>query len=382
MTTLTGTLVAGRRSGRGSVTFGRDVESLAFEPGGEGGSPRGPYLLPGYIDVHVHGGGGADTMDGAEAVRTVAGFHLRHGTTSLLPTTITNPLERVFAALAGVAEVRAEQQHAGAERAPGAPFAEVLGAHLEGPFISPQRLGAQPPWAIVPAAELVARLVSLGEIRLVTLAPEVEGAVTAAAAFSRAGCRVSVGHTNASYAQVSELAAAVRAESGVLGFTHLYNAMSQLAGREPGAVGAALADQHAYAEVIFDGHHVHPASFRAAAAAKPGRLLLVTDAMRAAGMPDGRSELGGQPVNVADGVARLDDGTLAGSVLTMDVALRNAVAAGVDLATASAMASGVPAAYLGLADRGVLEVGKRADVLVLGDDLEVLEVYLAGDRVV
>ncbi len=386
MTTLSGTLVAGPRSGRGSVTFGRVIESLAFEPVSER-APGGPYLLPGYIDVHVHGGGGADTMDGAEAVRALAAFHLRHGTTSLLPTTITNPLDRVLDALAGVAEVVAEQRRGDAESAaPDSgrrrPAAAVLGANLEGPFISPQRLGAQPPFALVPDDEVVARLLEVGVIRLVTLAPEIERAAAVGAAFARAGCRVSVGHTNSRHAEVSELATAVAAAGGVLGFTHLYNAMTQLTGREPGAVGAALADPQAYAEVILDGHHVHRASFLAAAAAKPSRLLLVTDAIRAAGMPEGRSELGGQSVTVSAGAARLDDGTLAGSVLTMDVAVRNAVAAGVDLATASAMASGVPAAYLGLADRGVLEVGRRADLLVLGDDLEVLEVYQAGDRVV
>lgn len=381
MTILTGTLVTREGLRRGSLTFGSHIERL--EPDGDhagrhGEPPGGPYLLPGYIDVHVHGGGGADTMDGADGVRALARFHLQHGTTALLPTTITNPIDDVIAALAGVAEVQAEQTRGQA----GEPAAAVLGAHLEGPFISPRRLGAQPAWTVLPDRELVARLAATAAIRLVTLAPEIEGAAAAARQFAAGGSRVSIGHTEATFAHVRSVAEPVRDAGGLLGFTHLYNAMSQLTGREPGAVGAALSDAEAFAEIIYDGYHVHEASFLAAAAAKPGRLMLITDAMRAAGLPDGESELGGQPVFVAAGAARLADGTLAGSVLTMDQAVRNAVASGVDLVTASAMASAVPAAYLGDDERGVLEVDRRADVVVLDDDLRVVEVYLGGERAV
>lgn len=376
MTTLVGTIVANGRLSRGRLSFGSHIEQLKVD-GERPARVIGPYLLPGFIDVHVHGGGGGDTMDGPEGIRTLARFHARHGTTALLPTTITNPLEDVFAALSAVAAVKAEQARGESEG-----MASVLGAHLEGPFISPRRLGAQPPCTVLPDRDLIARMTSLVDIRVVTLAPEIEGGVAAAAQFAAAGTRVSLGHTEARHADVRAVATAVEDVGGVLGFTHLYNAMSQLTGREPGAVGSALADQAAFAEVIYDGFHVHEASFLAAAAAKPGKLLLITDAIRAAGQPDGQSELGGQPVFVKEGAARLQDGTLAGSVLTMDRALRNAVASGVDLATASAMASSVPAAYLGDSQRGTLEVGKRADVLVLDDQLNVVEVYVGGERVV
>ncbi len=381
MTILTGTLVMREGLRRGSLRFGSHIERLEWDrddTGRHGALPGGPYLLPGYIDVHVHGGGGADTMDGAVGVRALARFHLRHGTTALLPTTITNPVDDVLAALAGVAEVQAEQSGSRA----GEPAAAVLGAHLEGPFINPRRLGAQPAWTVLPDSDLIARLAAAADIRLVTLAPEIEGAVAAARQFAAGGTRVSIGHTEATFAHVRSVAERVRDAGGSLGFTHLYNAMSQLTGREPGAVGAALSDPEAYAEIIYDGYHVHEASFVAAAAAKPGRLLLITDAMRAAGLPDGESELGGQPVFVAAGAARLGDGTLAGSVLTMDQAVRNAVASGVDLVAASAMASAVPAAYLGDDERGALEVGRRADIVVLDDDLRVVEVYLGGERAV
>lgn len=173
----------------------------------------------------------------------------------------------------------------------------------------------------------------------------------------------------------------VRAAGGTVGYTHLFNAMTQLVGRDPGAVGAALADGEAFAELILDLHHVHPTAFRAALAAKPGRLHLVTDAIRACGAGDGESELGGATVRVEGGAVRLPDGTLAGSVLTLDRAVRNAVSLGVPLRVASRLASAVPAAYLGLADRGELAVGKRADVVVLDEALEVQDVVVGGRRV-
>ncbi len=329
----------------------------------------GPFIVPGFIDTHVHGGDGSDTMDGQQGVRTLARFHLRHGTTTLYPTTITNPWETVIRALDGVAAVQAS-------RDPELP--SIPGAHLEGPFISPKRLGAQPPHTVSPTSKRIETLLELDVVRLVTLAPEIPHAVDAATRFAQAGVRVSVGHSAASYDSTWRLVEAVRAVGGTVGFTHLYNAMSGLTGREPGVVGAALSDHDNFAELILDNHHVHPASARAALAAKSGHLHLITDAIRACGTPVGRSELGGQPVTVSGGVARLIDGTLAGSLLTLDQALRNAIDLGLELWQVSQLLSGVPARYLGLDDRGEIAVGKRADLVILDDRLEVLEVYVAG----
>ena len=260
-----------------------------------------PLIVPGFIDTHVHGGAGGDTMDGPDGVVRLATFHRSHGTTTILPTTMTNPFDRVLAALRGVATVLDEvaRDRDLLERLPA-----VHGAHLEGPFISPDRLGAQPPNAVHPSPELVAEALATGVVRVVTLAPEVEGAVEAAGAFAVAGTRVSIGHTVAGHADVAAVAAAVRSHGGTLGFTHLYNAMPGLGSREPGVVGAAFADASAFAEVILDLHHVHAVSFMAAVAAKPGRLHLITDAIRAAGSGDGASELGGQSVVVAGGELR------------------------------------------------------------------------------
>lgn len=382
---ITGTLLLDNGLARGVVEF--DDQITKIEQHGEitgfhDNSASAPFITPGYIDVHVHGGGGGDTMDGPDGVLAMAAFHLEHGTTSILPTTMTNPWSAVLRGLDGVKTVIADQAAAGNEefRPAGRALPIILGAHLEGPFISPRKLGAQPAHTLLPTADLVDEIVALDVVRVVTMAPEVKHAIAGATAFARAGSRVSVGHTVASFEQADGFMDAVWLAGGEVGFTHLYNAMSQLGSREPGVVGAALARSRAYAEVIFDLHHVHPASFLAAHAAKRGRLLLVTDAIRAAGTGDASSELGGSPVFVEDGAARLADGTLAGSVLTMDQAVRNAVGAGLELHEAVNLASSAPAEYLGLHDRGRLQVGRRADLVLLDANLHVDEVYVAGRR--
>ncbi len=333
-------------------------------------APTDRLLLPGFVDVHVHGGGGGDTMDGPEGVRTLARFHGAHGTTTLLPTTITNPWPQVMAALRGVREVRG----------PGLP--DLPGVHLEGPFINPERLGAQPPFTVLPTPDRVDEVLEVDVVRVVTLAPELPGGLEAAERFARAGVRVSLGHTAADYDQALAALQVVRAAGGELGGTHLFNAMGGLTSREPGVAGALLAHPEAWAELILDGHHVHAGSFLTAFHAKPERLLLITDATRAAGMPDGTYDLGGQPTYVRNGAARLASGGLAGSVLTLDVALRNAVAAGLSLPEASRLVSLHPARYVGLTDRGALGPGLRADVVALDRDLRVQDVWVAGERLV
>ena len=394
MNRIRGTLVLPEGLVPGEIAFDDRIREILRE--GEAGSSRSPsgaddgtefaegappypgtpLILPGFIDVHVHGGGGGDAMDGPEGVRTMTAFHGRHGTTTIFPTTITNPFERVLEALRGIREVMGERETDGAP-----PRADIAGAHLEGPFISPDRLGAQPPYAVRATPERVDAVLEPDVVRLVTLAPEIDGASVAASRFATAGTRVSVGHTRATYEGVAELLERVASAGGTAGFTHLYNAMGGLEGRVPGIVGAALASGKAWAELILDLHHVHPASARAAWAAKGEKLLLVTDAIRAAGLPEGETELGGQPVTVSGGAARLADGTLAGSVLTLDAAVRNSVAIGMSLDRASWAASGAPAAYMGLRDRGTLTEGLRADLVLLDAELSVQAVYVAGREV-
>ena len=367
MTRLSGQLVTPQGMRVGGLEFGSHITDITDANGADD-----LYILPGFIDTHVHGGGGGDTMDGAEGVRTLARFHVQHGTTTLYPTTITNPWEKIIGALRGVKEVQAEADWA---------LPDLPGVHLEGPFISPERLGAQPPLTRLPKSEDLDELLAYGVIRLVTLAPEIMNTTEAAKRFVTSNVRISVGHTVASYEAVRTFAETVRSAGGTVGFTHLYNAMGGLTGREPGIVGAAFADPDAYSELILDLHHVHPGGFLAALQAKPDRLHLMTDCIRAGGLGDGETELGGQQVKVQNGAATLPDGTIAGSTLTLDRALQNAVSLGVGLGQVSRMLSGIPAQYMGLNDRGNLSVGKRADLVVLDRDLQLQAVYVAGRQV-
>ncbi len=325
-----------------------------------------PILLPGFIDLHVHGGGGADTMEGGGAIDTIARLHARHGTTALLATTMTAPAAEIEAALRALAP-------ACHTRRPGA--ARVLGVHLEGPYISPDKLGAQPDFAVLPSAAVILALATLAPIRVVTLAPELVGALDTVAALVAAGIRVQIGHSAARYED-----ACAALDRGASGFTHLFNAMSALHQRAPGVVGAALAHA-AQAELIPDLLHVHLGAIRAALRAIPG-LYCVTDATAAAGMPDGDYALGRHRVSKCAGAVRLADGTLAGSTLTMDQALRNLVfALGLPLVDAVQRTATHAARYLGVGDRGVIEAGAWADIVVLDRGLHLREVIVEGEAV-
>ncbi len=344
----------------------RAVEGCPCDEAAARGAQR--LLLPGFIDLHVHGGGGADTMEAGAAVPTMARLHAQHGTTALLATTMTAPMGEIEAALRALAPHCAQRPEGGAR---------VLGVHLEGPYISPERLGAQPAHARPGLLQDVRALQAIAPIRLLTLAPEVEGHLALIPALVAQGIRVQIGHTQASYEHSREALAA-----GASSFSHLFNAMSGLHHRAPGAVGAALA--HAQqAEVIPDLLHVHPGAIQVALRAIPG-LYAVTDATAAAGMPDGAYRLGRQTVHKCLGGVRLPDGTLAGSALTMDQALRNLVAIGLPLSLASALCSARPARYLGLhgpnTHRGELVPGAYADLVEVDPaTLEVRRVWVEGE---
>jgi N-acetylglucosamine-6-phosphate deacetylase len=325
-----------------------------------------PIVAPGFIDLHVHGGGGADTMQGGTAIDTIARTHARRGTTALLATTMTAPRAEIEAALDALAP-------ACSERAKGA--ARVLGVHLEGPYISAAKLGAQPDFTQAPSAAEILALARRAPIRVVTLAPELPGALEAVAALAAAGLRVQIGHSAGTYED-----ACAALDRGASGFTHLFNAMSGLHHRAPGVAGAALA-RAAHAELIPDLLHVHAGAIRAALRAIPG-LYCVTDSTAAAGMPDGDYALGRHRVRKCAGAVRLADGTLAGSTLTMDQALRNLVfALGLPLADASRRVSTHAARYLGLADRGTIAVGASADLVVLDARLRLTRVVIEGEAI-
>jgi N-acetylglucosamine-6-phosphate deacetylase len=332
---------------------------------GEARDDAHSFVLPGFIDSHVHGGGGCDTMQGGDAIDTIARIHVRHGTTSLLATTMTappGPMQFAMTALGSACRVRT----------PGA--ARVLGVHLEGPYINPGKLGAQPDDVRPASLSEVLALHALARIALITLAPEMPGNLDIIAALRKAGFRVQIGHTLGSYED--GVAALAR---GASGFTHLFNAMSGMHHRTPGIVGAALAHAR-HAEIIPDLLHVHPGALRVALRAIPG-LFCVTDSTAAAGMPDGEYRLGSHRVTKCMGGVRLDDGTLAGSTLTMDQALRNLVTLGLSLREASLRVSTHAADYLGIADRGRLDVACHADLVVVDRDLCLQRVIVEGEDI-
>lgn len=349
--------------GRLSMSQGR-ITAIEGDPVDAGAAKKQdqPMILPGFIDTHVHGGDGFDIMQGGQAAQAVARCHARHGTTSLLATTMTAPLTDIEAALRDLAPACAQRPLNGAR---------VLGVHLEGPYINPEKLGAQPAHAAPLLLEQVLRLHTLAPLVLITLAPELPGHLASIAALRKAGFVVQLGHSNGNY---EEGLAAL--EQGATGFTHLFNAMTGLHHRAPGMVGAALAHAH-YAEIIPDLLHVHPGAIRTALRAIPG-LFCVTDSTSATGMPDGEYQLGRHRVFKCMGGVRLADGVLAGSALTMDQALRNLISLGLSLEEASRRVSTHAADFLGRPDLGRLHVGASADLVVLDQALELQRVFIEG----
>jgi N-acetylglucosamine-6-phosphate deacetylase len=322
-------------------------------------------VVPGFVDLHCHGGGGHTFTTGDVAsARAAAAFHLGHGTTTMLASLVSSPFELMRDATAAYRTLVDD--------------GVLAGVHFEGPYLSGVRCGAQnPAFLRDPSIAELSELVKLGAgaVRMVTVAPELPGALEAIAFLREHGVVAAIGHTDASYEQ-TEAGIAAGATVG----THVFNGMRPPHHREPGPV-VGLLSSTAVCELIADNIHLHPGMLAfAARAAGPDRAALVTDAMDATGMPDGTYDLGGQEVVVADRVARLTrNGSIAGSTLTMDEALRNAVAAGLPLTDAAAMAATTPARVLGLDDQvGALEAGLRADLLVLSPDLKIKRIMRAG----
>lgn len=332
----------------------------------------GGLLTPGFIDLHGHGGGGASFDDGPGAIGRALAVHRAHGTTRSVLSLVANPVGALERSLTVIADL--------AERDP-----LVLGSHLEGPFLAPSRKGAHnPDFLSAPSPAAVERLVAAarGTLRQVTLAPELPGALDAIGALTAAGAVVAVGHTEA-----DEALARAAFDRGARLLTHAFNAMPGIGHREPGPVVAAIRDERVTAELILDGVHVHPDVARLLLDAAPGRVALITDAMAAAGAADGAYRLGSLDVAVTDGVARVvlpdgSPGSIAGSTLTLDLALRAATKrAGMSLAAAVAALTWVPARALGLDDHlGRLAPGYAADAVLLSGAGEVRAVWGAGRR--
>ena len=361
------------------VTGGRITEVGSWPPPGRPDIELSTgFLVPGLVDLQVNGYfgvelGDADPAGWAEVVRRLP----ETGATAFLPTFITSPIDQIVAALRATAGFAPAMTEPG--RGPAG--ARVLGVHLEGPFIAPSRRGAHNlDWIIKPDPKAIGALLTAGAglIRVVTLAPEVDGAMAAIEQLTAAGVIVSVGHSDATAGQV-----AAAATAGARLVTHLFNAQRPMHHREPGVVGQALTDGRLASGLIADLHHVAGPVAGLAFRAAPERIFLVTDAAASAGMSRGRYVLGGEPINVsgADGTPPVRaDGTLAGSALRMDAAIANMVAVGIGLPDAVAAATRIPADLIGRPDLGRIEVTAAADLTWLNDDLRTAATWVAGDR--
>lgn len=329
--------------------------------------------VPGFVDLHIHGAGGHDVMEGnSAALNSVTRKVSEYGTTSIVATTVTASTDETLRAAEGIAAYIAHQ-HESEE-----PHAEILGIHFEGPFISKLRRGVHPAeWIQLPSAETLSRFLkaAAGNARILTIAPEVLGAAPCIDAAREAGLVVSIGHTDATYEQAR--AAMAR---GAHSATHVYNAMRPFTHRDPGVIGAVLTSPEINAELIADGVHVEEAAMKLLLMAKgAAHVTLVSDGLSATGMPDGKYTLGGFEVTVSGGVCRNAEGVLAGSTLTLDRALRNIVALGISLPDAVRMLTLNPATLLGIEfKKGSLRVGADADILLLDDGLRVTNVWARG----
>lgn len=334
---------------------------------------QGQVVIPGMIDIHIHGTSGADVMDGEIAsLETIVKALPQEGTTAFLATTMTQSDDNISKALKNTANFIKNYQKPGQS--------EILGVHLEGPFINPSMAGAQPvPYIILPDIPLFERWQKLaeGSIKLVTMAPEQKGGLEFIRYLKQSGVVISIGHSDARFTDVKK-----SVEAGVTQVTHLYNQMKGMHHREPGVVGAALLLEDLYAELIVDGIHVCPEMIQLAYRNKQSeKLILITDAMRAKCLKNGEYDLGGQLVSVQDGMAVLQNGALAGSVLKLNDAMKNMLhyCNECNLVDVIKMTSTNPAKQLNISDRkGSIRVGKDADLVVLSKEYDVLMTFCRG----
>lgn len=347
--------------------------SLSVPAGAQEIVARDKLAAPGFIDVHIHGAGGHDVMEGTEAALDAVSSTIgKHGTTAFVATTVTADPEAICRSSEEIAH------YIGVQHGRSRPGAEVLGIHFEGPFISQVRRGVHPPqWIKLPSAELLEKFVAAaqGNALMLTIAPELLGAIPCIDAARKAGIVVGIGHTDATYEQ-----ARVALMHGAHHAIHTYNAMRPFSHRDAGVIGAVLTSPEISAELIADGVHVDETAMRLLLQAKgAGGVILITDGISATGMPDGKYVLGGFEVTVSGGVCRNAEGKLAGSTLTLDRALRNIVRLGASPGDALQMLTLNPAKLLGIEHKkGVLRANADADIVLLTEGLEITQVFTRG----
>ena len=329
---------------------------------------KGQYLSPGFIDIHNHGNSGCDFMDATEeSIENISKFHMRNGVTSFLGTIITGSYENMINAAKNMTEYKDN-------------YSQLLGIHLEGPFFSLNKKGAQPEEYIKETdMSFIKKMIDIcgNKLKMISIAPEKEGALEIISYLKTKNIIVSMAHSNATYDEAIK-----GINSGATIATHLYNGMRSFAHREPGIIGASLTDDRVFCEIIYDRIHLHDAAVEIALKMKTKeKLILVSDAMRAAGLNDGTYELGGQSVAVKEGAARLKDGSLAGSTLNLRTAVYNMVKyLDVLICDAVRMASLTPAAAINMDNKkGSIEIGKDADLILFDDDINIKSVAIAGN---
>ena len=330
---------------------------------------EGLIVAPGLIDIHTHGAMGSDTMDATpEALETMSTHFGRHGVTSFYATTVTNPKEAILAALDTIRDCSS------------LPSANMLGAHVEGPYINIERKGAQnPDFFRPPQPEEYAQWFNSGVVKLITIAPELEGMDQFIIECTERNIELAIGHSSATYEQVIHAA-----DLGARQATHLFNGMKGLHHREPGTAGGILADNRIYAQMIVDGIHLHPAIVKLAVQIKGiGRSILISDSMRATGLENGVYDLGGQEVTVEGGVARIANGSLAGSTLTLDAALRNTMQfCEMEFQQVLPMATRVPAEAMHIyPQKGAIQVGSDADITIFNKEYQVVKTIVGGKEI-
>ena len=369
----------GEISGAGILIRDGEIETigsradLTLPSGAQEVRAEDSTAIPGFIDVHVHGAGGRDVMEGnRDALGTVTAKLAQFGTTSLLATTLTAGADDTCRAVEGISSYIATQHETNQPRA------EILGIHFEGPFLSKERRGVHPTEFLqLPSAEFLQRLLqaSSGNARILTIAPELLGAMPCIDAARSLGMVVSIGHTDATYEQARAAVA-----HGAHHATHVYNAMRPFTHRDPGVIGAVLTTPEVTAELIADGIHVDEIAMKVLLQAKGANgVVLISDGVSATGMPDGKYMLGGLEVTVSGGVCRNSEGKLAGSTLTLDRSLRNVVKLGIPFVDAVRMLTVNPATLLGIEfKKGALRTGADADIVLLDDSFEITQVWARG----
>ena len=357
----------------GVIEFAGPRSGVELPAGAQEVAAADSTAIPGFLDVHIHGAGGRDVMEGDQsALSTITGRLAAYGTTSLLATTVTAGADETCRAIEEISKYVSTQYQTNDARA------EILGIHFEGPFLSKERRGVHPTEFLqLPSAELLQRFLQAasGNARILTIAPELLGAMPCIDAARSLGMVVSIGHTDATYEQARAAIA-----HGAHHATHVYNAMRPFTHRDPGVIGAVLTTQEVTAELIADGVHVDEIAMKVLLQAKGAEgVILISDGISATGMPDGTYRLGGLEVTVSGGVCRNSEGKLAGSTLTLDRALRNIVKLGIPFADAVGMLTLNPATLLGIEfKKGALRTGADADIVLLNKSLEIVKVWVRG----